>query len=170
VASFAKSLGSLTAPVALFTPSFFYAALMLGRLVAPFLLRKIPEVRLVQAGLLFACLGMAGMIVSQKLAGVALSASAAGLGLSSVYPITIAILSRDFGGSSSKIASVMFVLSNIGGGLFPWIVGVASNGFGTLKAGLLVPLAGSAVMFLLYLQRLDAPAADRRDAADLQRI
>ena len=158
VASFAKSLGSLTAPVALMTPSFFYAALMVGRFLAPFLLRNISEVRLVQGGLLFACLGMAGMIISHQLPGVALSAGAAGLGLSSVYPITIAILSRDFGGGSSRIASLMFVLSNVGGGLLPWIVGVTSTGFGTLKAGLLVPLAGSAVMFLLYLRSLDAAA------------
>lgn len=170
LATFAKSLGSLTAPVALLTPSFFYAALMVGRLLAPFLLRNVPEVRLVQAGLVFACAGMAGMIVSHHLPGVALSACVAGLGLSSVYPITIAILSRDFGRASSKVASIMFVLSNAGGGLFPWIVGVASNGFGTLKAGLLVPLAGSAIMFLLYLQRLDATAPDRPNAADLQQV
>lgn len=170
VASFAKSLGSLTAPVALMTPSFFYAALTVGRFLAPFLLRNISEIRLVQGGLLFACVGMAGMIISHQLLGVVLSACAAGLGLSSVYPITIALLSRDFGGASSKIASIMFVLSNIGGGLFPWIVGVTSSGFGTLKAGLLVPLAGSAVMYLLYLQKLDAPPAGGGNAAVFQRI
>lgn len=163
VASFAKSLGSLTAPVALMTPSFFYAALTVGRFVAPFLLRNIAEVRLVQAGLLLASAGMAGMIVSHQLLTVVVSASAAGLGLSSVYPITIAIVSRDFGGASSKVASLMFVLSNIGGGLFPWIVGVTSSGFGTLKAGLLVPLAGSAVMYLLYLLKLDAPPSANRN-------
>lgn len=166
IASFARSLGSLTAAVALMTPSFFYAALTVGRLAAPFLLRNISEVRLVQAGLLFAGAGMAGMIISHELPGVALSACAAGLGLSSVYPITIAILSRDFGGAS-RIASIMFVLSNVGGGLFPWIVGVTSNGFGTLKAGLLVPLAGSAVMYLLYLQKLDGPAPLDKISADL---
>jgi fucose permease len=156
VASFAKSLGDMSAPVALLTPSFFYAALTLGRLFAPFFLRNISEIRLAQTGLVFACLGMAGMIISRQLPGVVLSASAAGLGLSSVYPITISILSRVFGGASSKIGSIMFVLSNFGGGLFPWIVGLTSNGFGTLKAGLLVPLIGCAVMYVLYLQKTTA--------------
>jgi FHS family glucose/mannose:H+ symporter-like MFS transporter len=155
VASFAKTLGSLSTTVALMTPSFFYAALTVGRLLAPFLLRSIPEVRLVQAGLLLACAGMTGMIFSHGLAGVVSSACAAGLGLSSVYPITISILSKDFGASSSRIGSIMFVLSNIGGGLSPWIVGVTSTVFGTLKAGLVVPLVASAVMYVLYLQDLE---------------
>ncbi len=155
VASFAKSLGSLSPTVALMTPSFFYAALTAGRLIAPFLLRAVPEIKLVQVGLLLACAGMAGMIFSHELVGVIISACAAGLGLSSVYPVTIAILSQDFGSASSQIGSVMFVLSNVGGGLFPWIVGVTSNGFSTLKAGLFVPLLGCAAMLVLYLQDLN---------------
>jgi len=155
VASFAKSLGSLTATMALMTPSFFYATLMLGRMLAPFLLRSFSDIKLAQAGLILSCAGMAGMIFSQQLPGVVASASAAGLGLSAVYPITISILSKDFAGSSSRIGSFMFVLSNVGGGLFPWIVGVTSDGFGTLKAGLFVPLLGCALMYVLYLQRWD---------------
>ena len=153
VASFAKSLGTLSSALALMTPSLFYAALTVGRLLAPFLLRFLSEIRLAQGGLILACAGMAGMIFSHQLLGVLLSACTAGMGLSSVYPITISILSRDFAAASSRIGSLMFVLSNIGGGLFPWIVGVASEGFGTLKAGLLVPLAGTALMYLLYWQQ-----------------
>lgn len=158
VASFAKSLGSLAPTMALMTPSFFYAALTFGRLLAPLLLRTVGDVKLVQAGLLFACAGMAGMIFSRGLTGVATSACAAGLGLSCVYPITISLLSREFGSSSSRIGSIMFVLSNVGGGLFPWIVGIASNGFDTLKAGLLVPLLGGVMMYVLYVLEWNQPA------------
>jgi MFS transporter, FHS family, glucose/mannose:H+ symporter len=150
VASYARSLGNLTPAMALMTPSFFYAALTFGRWLAPFLLH-IDEIKLVRAGLLLGCAGSAGLIFSHGLAGVVTSACAAGLGLSYVYPITISLLSREFGAASSKIGSVMFVLSNIGGGLFPWIVGISSNRFGTLKAGLFVPLLGCAAMFALYL-------------------
>jgi fucose permease len=150
VASYAKSLGNLNPAMALMTPSFFYAALTFGRWLAPFLLH-IDEIKLVRAGLLLGCAGSAGLIFSHGLAGVVTSACAAGLGLSYVYPITISLLSREFGAASSKIGSVMFVLSNVGGGLFPWIVGISSNRFGTLKAGLFVPLLGCAAMFALYL-------------------
>ncbi len=151
VASYAKSLGTLTPTMALMTPSFFYAAMMLGRWLAPLLLRLANEIRLVQVGLLIACSGMGGLVLSHGLRGVVLSACLAGLGLSCVYPITISLLSREFGPAAARLGSVMFTLSNIGGGLMPWMVGVSSNHFGTLKAGLAVPLIGCAAMYLLYL-------------------
>ena len=156
VASYAKSLGNLTPAIALMTPSFFYAALMFGRWLAPLLLRLIDEIRLVQAGLLIACAGMAGLVLSHGLRGVAASACLAGLGLSYVYPITISLLSQEFGLASTRIGSVMFTMSNIGGGVLPWVVGFSSNHFGTLKAGLAVPLIGCAAMYLLYLRKWKA--------------
>lgn len=149
MATYAKSLGTLPLALALATPSFFYAALMLGRWLAPHLLRMAGEVTLVRIGLFLSCTGMAGLVFSNRLAGVMASACAAGFGLSYVYPITIALLSKEF--RSPRIGSFMFVLSNIGGGVLPWIVGVCSTRFGTLKAGLLVPLLGCGAMLVLYL-------------------
>jgi len=153
MASYSKSLGSLTLAMALATPAFFYASLMVGRWMAPVLLRLIDEVKLVQVGLLLACAGMTGLMLSHQLAGVATSACAAGLGLASVYPITIALLPREFGSASTKLGSIMFVLSNIGGGLLPSMVGVASDRAGTIRAGLFVPLIGCMVMFALYFRQ-----------------
>lgn len=150
MASYVKSLDTLPLATALASPSFFYASLMIGRWLAPALLRIMDDVRLVQAGLLLACVGMSGLIFSHALLSIAVSACAAGFGLSCVYPITISLLSREF--SSAQIGSAMFVLSNIGGGLLPWIVGLSSTQFGTLKAGLFVPLLGCLMMYFLYLR------------------
>ena len=158
VASYAKGLGNLTPAMSLMTPSFFYAALMLGRWIAPLLLRSIDEVRLVQAGLLIGCTGMAGLVLSNGLRGVIWSACLAGLGLSGVYPITISLLSREFGPASTRLGSLMFTMSNVGGGLLPWTVGVSSNHFDSLKAGLAVPLIGCAAMYGLYLREWKAAA------------
>ena len=152
VATFSKSLGSMSNAMSLMTPSFFYSSLMIGRWVAPLLLRSIDEVRLAQVGLVLSCVGMATMIVSHSLTGVLISACVAGFGIASVYPITIALLSREFGPTASRVGSLMFTLSNIGGGLLPWISGVVSTRLGTLKAGLAVPLIGSALMFILYMR------------------
>jgi MFS transporter, FHS family, glucose/mannose:H+ symporter len=160
VASYAKSLGNLTPAMAVMTPSFFYAALMLGRWLAPLLLRLTDEIRLVQAGLLMACAGMAGLVSSHGLLGVTVSASLAGLGLSYVYPITISLLSREFGMASSRVGSLMFTMSNIGGAFMPWMVGASSNHFGSLKAGLAVPLIGCAAMYGLYLREWKAAALE----------
>ena len=160
VATYSKSLGRMTPTMSLMTPSFFYAALTLGRWLAPLFLRWINDIRLVQAGLVVACMGMGGLMLSHALPGVIASACLAGLGLSSVYPITISFLSREFGRAASRIGSVMFTLSNLGGGLFPWIVGVLSSHFGTLKAGLAVPLIGSTVMYILYLRHWQPESAE----------
>jgi fucose permease len=54
----------------------------------------------------------------------------------------------------------MFTLANLGGGLMPWLVGVSSSKFGTLKAGLVVPLIGSMAMYVLYLRDWKPAAAD----------
>jgi MFS transporter, FHS family, glucose/mannose:H+ symporter len=150
VASYANSLGSMSSTVAVMTPSFFYSALMLGRWLAPLLLRRIEETRVAQGCLLVACAGMAGLVASHSMFGVMGSASVAGLGLSAVYPITISLLSREFGQSASRFGSLMFTCANLGGASLPWLVGASSNQFGTLKAGLAVPLMGAALMYVLY--------------------
>jgi fucose permease len=62
-------------------------------------------------------------------------------------------LSQEFGPASSRVGSLMFTMSNLGGGLMPWIVGVSSTHFGTLKAGLAVPLIGCAAMYGLYRRK-----------------
>ena len=152
LATYSKSLGKMSPTVAIITSSFFYAAMLLGRWLAPFLLRLTNEVLLVRVGLLVACAGMGGLVLSHGLRGVAVSAGLAGFGLSYVYPITISLLSREFGSAPPRLGSLMFTLSNIGGGLLPWMVGVSSNHFGTLHVGLAVPLIGCAAMFALYLR------------------
>ena len=160
IASYANSLGSMSLTIAVMMPSFFYSALMLGRWTAPLVLKRIEEVRLAQGGLLLACAGMAGLVVSHSLLPVIVSASAAGLGLSAVYPITISLMSREFGSSASRVGSLMFTVANLGGACLPWLVGAWSNQLGTLKAGLAVPLVGSAAMYILYLRTwTSAPAA-----------
>jgi MFS transporter, FHS family, glucose/mannose:H+ symporter len=163
LASYGKSLGTLSTATSLAIPSFFYASLTVGRMLAPALLRVTDEIRLVQTGLLLALGGMAGLIFSHHLPAVAASACAAGLGLSCVYPITISHVSRHF--ESPRIGSLMFVLSNIGGGLLPWLVGVSSTRFGTLKAGFYVPLLGCALMYVLYLRNLSRSDSATRYSA-----
>ena len=76
----------------------------------PLALRLIDEVRLVQGGLLVGRAGMGGLVLSHDGWGVILSASVAGLGLACVYPITISLLSREFGaGAARRVGDVYAV-------------------------------------------------------------
>jgi fucose permease len=156
IASYAKSLHTLSPARAVMTPSFFYIALMSGRWLAPFLLRTIDEIKLARAGLLMACAGMAALLFSDSMRSVVVSVSIAGLGCAAVYPITIAMLAREFGAAASRVGSIMFTAANLGGACIPWLVGFSSDHFGGLRVGLAVPLMAGIAMYVLYTLQWDA--------------
>jgi MFS transporter, FHS family, glucose/mannose:H+ symporter len=158
-AALAKSLGTLPAAKAAMTPSFFYIALMIGRWVAPLFLRRIDDVHVARFAILLACVGMAGMLVSHEIISIAVSVSIAGLGLASVYPITIALLSREFGPTATMVGSIMFSMSNLGGACLPFLVGFFSTHFHNLRIGLAVPLIASGIMLILYRAKWNSASA-----------
>jgi MFS transporter, FHS family, glucose/mannose:H+ symporter len=150
IASYAKTFGTGPFDLALMSPSFFYSALMIGRWLASILLHRIEDVTLARAGLLLACAGMAWLLFSHTLPSVLVGASVAGFGLAAVYPITISLLSHEFGDAASRIGSVMFTMANFGGAFMPWLLGYSSNRFGSLRAGMIVPLVAAGSMCALY--------------------
>ena len=159
IASYAKSIGTLSLSLALMSSSFFYSTLMVGRWLASVVLKKVEEVTLARAGLSMACAGMMCLLLSHASLGVSAGASVTGLGLASVYPITISLLSREFGDASSQMGSIMFTMANLGGAFMPWLVGFFSNRFGSVRAGMVVPLIAGGAMCTLYLLNWNAKAA-----------
>ena len=149
-ASYAKRVSLQPGTFWLMTPSFFYGALLLGRGLAPLFLRYIPELKMAQAGSLIGCIGTAALLSSHSATRIAGSIVVTGLGLSAVYPITIAVLSHNFASAASRLGALMFSLANIGGATLPWLVGYFSKHFGSLKVGLAVPLVAGIVMFAVY--------------------
>jgi MFS transporter, FHS family, glucose/mannose:H+ symporter len=158
IASYAKSMGTLSLGLALMTSSFFYSALMVGRWLASLVLKRVEEVTLARAGLLTACAGMACLLLSRGALGVLAGASVTGLGLSAVYPITISLLSREFGDAASRMGSIMFTMANLGGAFLPWLVGYFANRSGSVRAGMVVPLIAGGAMCGLYLTNWSAKA------------
>jgi MFS transporter, FHS family, glucose/mannose:H+ symporter len=152
IASYARSLGTPSSILPVMTPSFFYAALMIGRWMAPLGLKRVSETGMARAGLLIACLGMAEMVWSRTMPLVVISVSLAGLGFAAVYPITISRLSQEFGPAAARVGSIMFTMANFGGASLPWVVGYFSHRLGDLRAGLAVPLVSGMAMFFLYLR------------------
>jgi fucose permease len=159
IASYAKSIGTLSLSLALMSSSFFYSTLMVGRWLASLVLKRVEEVTLARAGLLMACAGMVCLLLSHAALGVLAGASLTGLGLAAVYPITISLLSREFGDASSQMGSIMFTMANLGGAFMPWLVGFFSNRFGSVRAGMVVPLIAGGAMCTLYLMNWNAQAA-----------
>jgi MFS transporter, FHS family, glucose/mannose:H+ symporter len=159
LASYAKRLVDTPVVGWATTPSYFYGALLLGRLLVPFLLRRVSELKMARLGVAMALLGVGSLLASHSMLWVRLSACATGLGLSAVYPITIALLSHRFGASATRLGSVMFALAGFGAACVPWIVGFTSTQLSSLKLGLTVPLAGCVIMLAIYMGTWRAESA-----------
>jgi fucose permease len=137
-------------PVALSTPSFFWGALLAGRALAPALLARTTELRLIVAGLATAAIGVGSLLLASGMTGVFASVTLCGLGLAAVFPTTIAQLSRAFGDASARAAAAAFLMAGFGGATLPPLVGLISEATGALRVGLVVPLLGCALMIVLH--------------------
>jgi MFS family permease len=80
------------------------------------------------------------------------SAALTGLGCAAIFPIFVAWLARWYGPKAGLVRGLMFSMSSLGSSIVPAIVGfVSSHAGGSLRVGLLVPLASAVVMFFLLL-------------------
>ena len=127
-------------------PMFFFAGLLGGRGAAAAILLYLKEVTVAVGGLLLAATGESIFLAGHSSLTLFGGAFLAGLGLASIFPILIAWLSKWYGTRARKVGGVMFALAALGSALMPPIVGVVSRYAASLRVGLLVPLAGCAVM------------------------
>ena len=150
LASYAKRASDAPVVAWMSVPAYFYGALLAGRALAPITLRRLSDRKQACLGVLIAIFSSALLILSQSVFLIAICAFFAGLGLSTLYPITIAFLSASFGPQASRIGGTMFALSTLGGASVPWLVGFFSTEFRSLRTAMLVPLAGSLLMLLIF--------------------
>lgn len=136
-------------------PLFFYAGLMLGRGAAPLALKRLGEIRLVLSALALDVLGVVVIIGANSPQVAIVGLAIAGLGCASIYPIYISWFSMWYGAAARRLGGVVFSTASLGASALPWLVGFISTRIGSLRVGLLVPLAGCFVMLglLAFLRR-----------------
>jgi fucose permease len=128
--------------------SSFWAALLLGRLAAPLLLRMLREGSLILGGLALAAAGIVMAIASPSIAVLAVGVVLSGFGLSAIFPTAIAIFAEWFG--TGGAGSIVLGCCGLGGAVIPWLVGEVSTRSQSLRLGLAVPLAAVAAAAVLY--------------------
>ncbi len=151
IGSYASRLGSRGAAMASMMPAFFWSALTVGRAFATAFLHHLSERRVLRAGCAAGAAGIALMLWAPALAGVIAGALITGLSFSTLYPITVARFSERFGVAARSIGALMFSLAAVGPAVIPWMVGVISHATGSLRAGLLLPLGATVILFLIHL-------------------
>ena len=150
-AEYAKRMAKGATGTTTLAPMFFYAGLMSGRALAPLLLLRLHERKLVVGALSLTALGTTLEIESSSLKMAIAGIFFAGAGCSSIYPIYIAWLSRWYGARAKRIGGIFFALGALGGSFGPWFVGSVSKLSGSLREGLLVLPLSALVMILLVL-------------------
>ncbi|MGC2531326.1 MAG: MFS transporter [Candidatus Sulfotelmatobacter sp.] len=156
VASLTKRMNSDSGDLWALAPMFFWGGLIAGRALVPMLPLRRLERTLMASGLFLAAAGICVLLRARTFASVAFSVTAAGFGLAAIYPILVAWLVKAFGQRSRRIGAIMFALAGMGGAVMPWFVGLTSTRIGSLRAGLLVPLAGCLAMLALIATMLES--------------
>jgi MFS transporter, FHS family, glucose/mannose:H+ symporter len=155
VASLTKRMSPDSGNLWALAPMFFWGGLLAGRALVPVVPLRQRERTLLASGLVLAAAGICLLLQARTFTSVAICAAAAGLGLAAIYPILVAWLVKAFGERSRQIGAIVFALAGMGGATMPWLVGLTSTRTGSLRAGLLVPLAGCVAMFALIATMLE---------------
>lgn len=128
-----RLLGGQSAQVLLWT------ALTAGRLVASALLRWMKESTVQRAGLAFSALLIALLASADRGPVISLLCLLLGLSLAPFFPSTFALLMHRR--PSSRVAGFILAVSGLGAALFPWLMGLVSTRFGSLRIAMFVPFA-----------------------------
>lgn len=151
IGSYVSRMGSHGAAMASMMPAFFWSSLTVGRGLGTAVLHRFSERRVLQVGFATATAGIGLILWTPSLPGVIGGALIAGLSFATLYPITVARLSRRFGVAARSIGAVMFSLAAVGPAVIPWMVGVISHTTGSLRAGLLLPLGATVILLIIHL-------------------
>src|ERR1035438_6543536 len=151
IGSYVSRLGVQGKAMASMMPAFFWSALTLGRALGTAFLHHFPERRVLRAGYGGGAAGIALMLWAPSLPGVIAGALVTGLSFATLYPITVARFSQRFGVAARTIGAFMFSLASLGPAVIPWLVGVTSHATGNLRAGMLLPLAATTILFFIHL-------------------
>lgn len=141
--------------------SCFWLALLCGRTISPWLLRRMDELQLLSASVLGAFVSVLMFLLLRTPLATVFSATCTGLMLGPIFPLCMArILALMHDSPKSKWT---FSLSGIGAATLPALTGEVSTRAGSLHSGLLVP--AFALLLMSAMMIFDRAARPKAFAA-----
>jgi fucose permease len=138
---------------AVFAPSLFWFGIVVSRLAfSTRLMAIVGRHRLLRVILWGVAASLALLVAAQHPAPIRVAAVLAGLFIGPLYPLVLSFLLK----RSSR--GWIFAVAGIGSALLPWLTGVFSAHFGSLRYGLIAP--GGAAVLLVLLSFIDLRTAD----------
>lgn len=137
---------------------YFWIAELAGRILVTALMTLLGEATLYRICLALLILTQVLLCVKANISStgiIALTALAA-LSLAPIYPLIVSfLLGRT--GNHARLGS-LFAIASFGGATLPWLTGVFSTQFHSLRTGLIVPAAGAALLLFLSATLIAKPA------------
>jgi fucose permease len=146
----ADQLGGERTAVSMLVGWSFWGAILAGRASASVLLARVSEPALYKASLALAGAGTLTVLLADSRTGVAAGALAAGAGMAPLFPLTISLLTARTASTLSRGTGWVFACGGVGGAVLPWLAGQVTDGDAGLSRGFAVPLAGMALLAVLY--------------------
>src|SRR5215472_13890866 len=119
----------------------FWAFFLAGRALAPFVLRRMSEAKLLYASIITAAAGVLAFYFADHAATILLACAIAGLGVGPGFPLLISRVSELIG-PERPACTVCFAFAGVGAATLPSAVGLIGERVGNARAGLLLPIAG----------------------------
>jgi FHS family glucose/mannose:H+ symporter-like MFS transporter len=129
----------------------FWGGLTGGRALGAAHLTRHSEDRAAVAGLMLAGCCVLILLAASRPATVTIAALVGGLGLSVVFPVTVAAMTREL---PNRIAGPLVALGGVGGATIPWFVGFLSSRADSLKVGLATLFVADVILLCLHAVRL----------------
>jgi FHS family glucose/mannose:H+ symporter-like MFS transporter len=128
----------------------YWAAVMGGRLLSARLGKRMSGGRLVFAGAGLALAAAVLLTVAPSGPAAMAGAVALGLGFSTIYPTTLAVVGERFPSFTGTAFSVVIAVGLAGGMIAPWLVGRIAQA-SSLRQGFLVPVVNCAMIIVLLV-------------------
>lgn len=128
--------------------SMYWAALLVGRAAMQWVIWRVHHGRLLMASLLSAVFGCGILWATNNLFGATTGLLLLGWSFAAIYPLVLEKVGDRFPSYHPGLFNSVFSFALTGGLLAPWTLGFAAHFWG-IRSVMLLPLAGSVVVFLL---------------------
>ncbi|GGG92127.1 MFS transporter [Silvibacterium dinghuense] len=152
ISTYMHRFAGLTVATSSLIVGIFWLSIVAGRLLAPILLRLMPEFALLIVSILAAILGLLPLLARHSLGFAIGSIVITGMGCASIFPLATSRLLARVG--RSQRSGWIFAICGSGGAVLPWSMGMLSERSGSLRTAFLIPLGAMlAILTCALLER-----------------
>jgi fucose permease len=138
----------------------FWTALLIGRFLTAFFIRRGIEHRFLKSAILMMTVGTAAMLFCRETVWLFASVIFIGAGCAPIFPTTIAVLSQQFSRESLEKLGWIFAAGGLGGAVFPFFIGTLSHATASLRTGMCILIVSELGMLAMHatMQQRCSPA------------